>query len=121
MNSLLDANVILRYLLNDIPEQADVASDAIKTGAFTIPEVIAEVIYVLDGVYQVKRAEVSGTLIELLDEISINEKPVIIKALELYRNNHLDYVDCVLIARSNLFGENVLSFDKKLNKALEKV
>ena len=37
--TLIDTNVILRYLLNDIPEQADKAKSVIKTGAFTLPEI----------------------------------------------------------------------------------
>lgn len=33
--TLVDTNVILRYLLNDIPAQADEASLVIEEGAFT--------------------------------------------------------------------------------------
>ena len=38
---LIDTNVIMRYLLNDIPEQADEAERCIKQGAFTLPEIVA--------------------------------------------------------------------------------
>ena len=44
---LIDTNAILRFLLNDIKEQHDQARDIIKAGAFTTPEVLAEVAYVL--------------------------------------------------------------------------
>ena len=49
---LIDANVILRYLLNDVEEMSKKAEEVIKYGAWTLPEVIAEVIYVLKSVYQ---------------------------------------------------------------------
>lgn len=41
MDKLLDANAILRFLLNDIPEQAQQTSLAIYGGAFTIEAVLA--------------------------------------------------------------------------------
>jgi len=47
MNKLLDANAILRYLLDDIDEQATIVAAAIESGAETLPEVLAEVVYVL--------------------------------------------------------------------------
>ena len=40
--TLIDTNVILRFLLNDVPEQARAV---IAAGAFTTMEVIAEVVY----------------------------------------------------------------------------
>lgn len=36
--TLIDTNVVLRYLLNDIEEQADKAADVIENGAFTLAE-----------------------------------------------------------------------------------
>lgn len=116
----MDANAILRYLLNDIPAQADIAAQAIEAGASTIPEVMAEVVYVLFGVYEVDRLSIASTLKDLLEEIAISDKPVVKSALDLYARSKLDYVDCILIARAKLFGEDVLSFDKKLNSALKR-
>ena len=49
----VDANVILRYLLDDVQEQAEAARRAIDAGAWTTAEVVAEVAYVLSGVYGV--------------------------------------------------------------------
>mgnify|MGYP000213125240 CR=1 FL=1 len=51
---VLDANVILRYLLNDNEAMAREAESIIKTEVTMVPiEVIAEVVYVLKGVYSV--------------------------------------------------------------------
>ena len=52
MKILIDANVILRYLLNDVEEMAKKSAEIINAGAFTLPEVIAEVVYVLKSVYR---------------------------------------------------------------------
>ena len=51
---MLDANVILRYLLNDNEKMALEAEKAIKTQtALVTIEVIAEVVYVLKRVYSI--------------------------------------------------------------------
>ena len=43
---LIDTNVILRFVLNDNVEMAQRAAEVIASGAYTKPEVIAEVVYV---------------------------------------------------------------------------
>ena len=45
MVTLIDANVILRYITGLPPEQAEQARAVIAAGAFTTMEVIAEVVY----------------------------------------------------------------------------
>ena len=54
---LIDANVILRYLLDDNQLMAQQAKKVVENGAYTKPEIIAEVVYVLKGVYKVGRAD----------------------------------------------------------------
>ena len=52
----LDANYILRYLVNDNEKMATIAEKAILTQeVFIANEVLAEVVYVLNGVYGVVR------------------------------------------------------------------
>ena len=53
---MLDTNMILRYLLNDNEEMASEAERVIKKEAVQVSiEIIAEVVYVLKGVYSVGR------------------------------------------------------------------
>ncbi|MGN0405273.1 MAG: PIN domain-containing protein [Bariatricus sp.] len=118
MKKLIDANVILRYLLGDHSLMSEEAKRIIEEGAFTLPEVLAEVVYVLKGVYHVERKEIAETLIDFLDEISIDNQEIMCEALELFAETSLDFVDCILIARHRILGNEVMSFDKKLNKML---
>lgn len=116
MEKLIDANVILRYLLRDNEAMYEEAAKCIEEGnAFTIPEVIAEVVYVLKKVYQVSKVEIRDSLIVLIDTVGVDNYSVIIKALEIYASKSLDFVDCILIARNWVLNEEVFSFDKKLN------
>ena len=91
----------------------------LTNGAFTTPEVIAEVVYVLKGVYNVGRTEIATCISTLLNEIEIQNKGVMKRALAIYANKNIDFVDCVLIARHQILKDEVFSFDKKLNNNLE--
>lgn len=119
MAKLVDANVILRHLLRDVEEQAAQARIIIAGGAFTTTEVLAEVVYVLQGVYKVPRGRIAEALTALLGEVLTDHADVMEKALAIYAARSLDFVDCVLIARALILGDDVFTFDKKLNAALQ--
>lgn len=117
----IDANYILRYMLNDIPQQAEEAATAIAGGADTYPEIIPEVVYVLEKVYKVGRDEIADALGEVLQEIGIERKEVIIEALRLYESVKLDYVDCLMLAGFRMNRQDFLSFDQKLMRLKSKM
>ena len=118
---VLDANVILRYLLNDNEAMAKEAENVIKTEVTMVPiEVIAEVVYVLKGVYSVDRVKIRDALKEFLSEVTVAEKEVIQIGLEAYVENNLDFVDCILYAYSCVKKYDIKTFDKKLNKLLSR-
>lgn len=117
MRTLLDTNCILRYLLNDIPEQADTVASAIGEGAITSPEFIAECVYVLSGsVYGFSRKETAEALLLLLDEVDCDHYPATQRALEIFQEKQFDFADCVLAARHEVEGIPVMTFDKKLSR-----
>lgn len=117
---LLDANVILRYLLNDHAEMSLKARDVISSGdTYTKPEVISEVIYVLEKVYHINKNGICTSIHSLLDDISCAEKKCVLCAIDVYKSISLDFVDCLLIAYHRINNENIFSFDKKLNKHLD--
>ena len=117
---LIDANVILRYLLNDVEEMASDAEKIIKIGAWTLPEVIAEVIYVLKSVYKIERGEISNAILKILEEIEVERKNIVIESVKIFSETNLDFVDCILIAYNRLENVEIFSFDKKLNNKLKK-
>lgn len=116
MGKLIDANVVLRYLMKDHPQMSETAKQMVREGAFTLPEVIAEVVYVLIGTYKITRNEIGNTLIEFLDEVAIENPEIMREALTLFAETSLDFVDCILIARHRILGDEIGSFDVKLNK-----
>ena len=96
MKKLIDANVILRYLLGDHPEYSKKAKEVIEEGAYTLPEVIAEVVYVLNGVYKVTRSEIRDTLVDFMDEVDVDNGEIIALALAVYSEISLEqgHNDC---------------------------
>jgi len=115
---LVDANVILRYLLNDNQEMARRAKAVIEDGAYTKPEIIAEVVYVLKGVYKATRTDIRDFIREMLKAVHCTESNAVAYAVDVYADTSLDFVDCLLIAYHILGKEDVFTFDKNLAKRL---
>ncbi len=115
---LIDANVILRYLLCDHEEMAKKARQVIIGGAYTTTEVLAEVVYVLYGVYHAERDTIRAWLTDFIDEIMMDNKPAILFALRVFAETKLDFVDCVLIGYHRFLGTQIYTFDQKLNRML---
>lgn len=117
---MLDTNMILRYLLNDNEKMADEAEKIIREGSVQVTiEVLAEVVYVLKGVYSIEREKIKSSLLDFLSEVQISEPEVIKLGLETYAEQNLDFVDCILYAYSRVKGYEIKSFDKKLKRLLE--
>lgn len=116
---LLDASMILRYLLNDNQEMADKAERLLNNGdvAVTI-EVVAEVVYVLKGVYSMDREKIVETVKDYLELVSCQKRDVLITALDAYGQCNLDFIDCILYGYHSAEGVEVATFDKKLLKLL---
>lgn len=115
MKLLIDETVILRYVLEDDKKNFKEACTVIASGeAYTYPEIFARVAVSLRDVYRVPRTQIGYTLIELLDDIYVVEEDVVRYASRLFGSSMLDYVDCLLVARNALNGEQILSFDKPL-------
>ena len=121
--SLIDANVVLRYLLDDHAELSAKAAEVIENEIVTLPmEVACEVVYVLQKVYEVERQEIQSQLGALLHETLVSmEKPtVFLKGLECYVASRLDFVDALLWAYQVVEREPVHTFDDKLKKYLQR-
>ncbi len=117
---VLDTNYILRFLIKDNDEMYDIAKEAIKNNdCFIDNEVLAEVVFVLIKVYNTSKSDIKNVLVRFLsfENIILNSKPTILKALELFYEKNIDFVDAILCAKSKKY--EVKTFDKKLNKCIK--
>lgn len=124
-----DTNIFLRYLTNDIPEQADRIAkrfaDA-KAGKLTVVVLhitIIEILFHLERWYHLSKADATGKLLILLSQpwIDVEEKPVVLTALRRYESVTIDVVDVLTGTIAQRRRCKVLSFDRdfeKLSKGL---
>ena len=111
--------MILRYLLNDNEQMADKAEQYLDAGNVWVTiEVIAEVVYVLKGVYSLERDKITETIKDFLDLVCCQEHDVLLLALDTYAERNLDFVDCVLYSYRAVKNVEIATFDKKLLKLL---
>lgn len=116
---LLDANIYLRYILNDNASQAKKSQDLIKNNEFyTDPTVIAEVIWVFSSYYKIDKEAFIPALLAIVEQKN-NKSPskkLIIQALEYYYSHNLSYIDSYLHCLAKTKNLSLTTFDKKLAK-----
>ena len=118
----LDANIILRYILCDDEKQSEIARELIYAGnCIAANEVLAEVAYVLNKVYEINRKEIKVALNECLKKLFVENKSVVQKAIALYAERKFDFVDCILASQAIVAGDDVRTFDKKLQNYINRM
>lgn len=119
-----DTNIFLRYLTNDIPEQADRIAkrfaDA-KAGKLTVVVLhitIIEILFHLERWYHLSKADATGKLLILLSQpwIDVEEKPVVLTALRRYESVTIDLVDVLTGTIAQHRGYKILSFDRDFER-----
>ncbi len=121
---LLDANVVLRFLVRDNEDLyaksltviKDIESGKIE--ALLLDFIMAEIVYVLKRIYKVEKDAIANALKKLLlsDNIYTDNKIVTFEALDIYANKNIDFADAMLCAKKNLEGFEIISFDKDMRK-----
>jgi len=127
--SLLDINIIIRYLVADDPTlhaKAKEFFDKVIDGsvkAIILESVIAECVYVLTKIYKVPRDQAAGSLIDILHYkgIANDDRQALIQALALFSEQSLDIVDCILCVKAVVADDQLLSFDVDLNKLAKRI
>ena len=115
--NIVDANIILRYLLQDAIHFLDQARDKIENQNIFIPnEIIAEVVYVLEKVYKVERIQIFDNLKNLLNysNIRTNDKNILVESLKVYSEIKLILSMHYFFAYSKIGGHTIFTFDKNL-------
>lgn len=119
-----DTNILVRYLTNDDPEQADkvekLFSSMRKGDTLVINDiVVAELDWVLTSVYKYSKEEFLKAVNQLFEThcITFNSPLLVKKACEMYANSNADFSDCYLgVTNLNSGCETTYTFDKKAAK-----
>lgn len=121
---LLDANVLVRFLVQDDQKQS-----AAATALFEKAErrevklhldalVVAETVYVLMGRYGRNRTEVVNVLLAIIQNAGIETMnvDVVTDALQRFAAFNVDFSDAWLASRGALLHHPVASFDRDFDK-----
>ena len=122
----LDTHVLVRYIMQDDPQQARKANRLIESlspqepGFVPIAAVI-ELVWVLTKPYELSREQVAQAIDMLLrtKEIVLDRAEQIAQALRLYKASTADFADC-LIERlaANAGCARTMTFDTKAAKLI---
>ena len=128
MVSLIDTNIIIRFLVEDNEKHFLVSKalfEEVQLGVVKIEilsEVLMEVLFVMTKVYKIPKGIVIEKLksLLLLDGVVNDDKAIYIDALNLMQHKNIDYVDALICTKNVLQGYGKISFDKDVMKKCEK-
>lgn len=121
----LDTNVIVRFLVQDDPEQSAAAGRLFDTFTVDSPGfvsaiAIVELVWVLQSCYQAGRDDVQSAIEGLLRsrELIVERAEVIWQSLRLFTKGSADFADCVIERCGQAAGcDHTMTFDQKAAKA----
>jgi len=122
--SVVDTNVVLRYLLRDDERLHQRAREFFgrvqdaEEGAYFPDSVIAECIYVLDKRYHVERDEIATRLLHVVSFRGVDpeNRELLQAALRIYQSRNIDFVDAVAVVMARGKGWKLMTFDRPLQR-----
>jgi len=117
----IDANVILRYVLDDHAELSPKAKKLIDENSVETPiEALCEVVFVLSQIYGIARKDIADTLLDFYGNTNciLPHREAVIRGIEYFGDKNLDFVDCILAGYYETENITIHTFDAKLEKLL---
>jgi len=96
-----DTNLFLRYLTNDVPEQADAVEQLLRRAAageivlVTNGLVIAEIVWTLESFYRLPREEIKDKVLAILNTpgLVVADGDLVLQAITGYVEKDVDFID----------------------------
>lgn len=121
MSAFIDTNVIVRHLTGDPPEMAARATRYLRSAdeLLLADLILAEAVYVLESFYEAPRPQVAEAMRSVMafPAITVLDKPLLLRAIEVYEVDRLDFAEAYLVACAETSGvDAVASFDKAVSR-----
>jgi predicted nucleic-acid-binding protein len=125
MNSqriFIDTNLFIRFLTNDIPEQADAVENLLHRAVIgeyalvTNSMVVAEIVWTLESFYHLPKTEIKDKVLAIVNTpgLDISEDDLVIQAITWYVEKNVDFADAFNAAWLLKQGiTTVCTFDRK--------
>jgi len=123
-NGSLDTNVLLRFIVDDIPDQTSQAVALISQPArrYQVADAVwIEIAYALEHHYLMKRADISQAITSMLeiDCLVTNQNVITQSCADFHAHPMLSFADCYLSAHArNNAATPLFTFDRKLANQL---
>ena len=122
--TLVDTNVILRWLRDDHPRlSADAVKivEAARQASLIITDVVVgEVVYILRSFGSDCRQTMEAiAYVKREPAFKFENEEVISETMQLHAETRLDYADCYLLTRALREKHDLVTFDKAMNRILE--
>lgn len=121
MSAFVDTNIIVRHLTGEPPDMATRATAylAAEPELFLADLIVAETIYVLETFYKSPRDQIANamrSLVALRSVITV-DPALLLRALELYEVDRIDFAEAYLVACAESSGVNrIASFDRSIDR-----
>ncbi len=121
----IDANVVLRYLTNDVPDQARQTEELFKRVEegkedLFLPDIIlADIIWILERYYKQTREDIREWLTAIigLQGLRLSDKDMSLNALDIYVDKKIDWSDAFTASQMLQRGiTKIYSFDKHFDR-----
>jgi predicted nucleic-acid-binding protein len=121
LKAVLDTNVLVRHLTADPLEQGRRATAFLaRAEELLLPDlVVAELVYALGAVYRIERGRVAELVRAVIafPSVAVIDEALLLRALELYERESLDFVTAYLAASAERSGVGaVASFYRSLER-----
>lgn len=121
LRAFVDSNVLVRHLTGDPPDQAKRATAFLRDAEelILVDLVVAEVVYVLESVYEVERERV-GELVRAIvgfPPVFVPDRLLLLRSLEIYEQHRIHFAESYLAACAEGSGVGVVaSFDRAIDR-----
>ncbi len=128
--AFVDTNVFLRYVTNDVPEQADAVEALLKRAAggevqlITNSLVICEIVWTLEKHYRLPRPAIREQVLAILNTpgLEVAEDDQVLQAIHWYVERNVSYADAQNAAWMMAKGiDAVYTFDRKHSARVESI
>jgi predicted nucleic-acid-binding protein len=123
MLATIDTNVLIRFFVEDDPEQSQLAAEILESAeiiAISL-QALCEFAWVLNSHYKASRADISASISQLLGTANVVVNRPAVEAGLAVLNSGGDFADGVIAYEGQwLGGETFVTFDKKASKILER-
>jgi predicted nucleic-acid-binding protein len=121
MSAFVDTNVLVRHLTGEPAAMARKATAYLSTASELLLAdlIVAETVYVLESFYEVPREQIAEIVRSLLAlrSIVVVDRDVLLRGVEVYETDRLDFAEAYLIACAESTGVGkIASFDRGIDR-----